>query len=344
MQSGAGLPGGRPAGGSRRDFLVHSACVAAAGSANAAAPTPPEPAPPLVFVSNVLADYLQLLMFRLRRDTFAPFDPPGFAQAPSLDELVAAPEAVASAGLTRYDQLHGFIATAFAGLPAKRVTSPRPRILCYSDNPPSLEAVQAVVAAGAPFFPAFETYWRQSVQPLVQAQIAGWREQDAAFHPLRKVIELQRMPLRAPRLEVVAMPFHPSGSGNYSPPAIFSSLFERPNLPWFLGHEASHLIWSEALGRPLSARPEAARVTALATANRVDVEETMCLFMQAEVSKRCGLSKPDLRMSTKLEAGPQKRLMIALEDGWDDYLADPRRWPDLQAYVLAKASAVLGQG
>jgi hypothetical protein len=323
---------------SRREFLVGAAYAATAGSAKAFAP----PAPPLVFVSSVLADYLQLLMFRLRRDIFPPFAPPGFAQAPSLDELVAIPEAVASAGLVRYDQLHGFIAAAFAGLPAQRVKTPQPRILSYSGNPPKLEAVQAVIAGGAPFFPAFKTYWRQSVQPLVQAQIAAWREQDASFHPLAKVIALQRMPLEAPQLQVVAMPFHPSGSGNYSPPAIFSSLFDKPNLPWFLGHEASHLIWSEALGRPLSARPDGPRVIALAASNKLDVEETMCLFMQAQVSKLCGLSKPDLQMSARLEAGPQKRLMAALEEGWDDYLADPARWPNLQVYVLKKAATVLG--
>jgi hypothetical protein len=328
-----------PAVASRRRFLVGGACTATAAAAAAGAAT--TSAPPLVFLSDVLADYLQLLMFRLRRDTFPPFDPPGFAQAPSLDELVAVPEAVASAGLTRYSQLRGFIATAFTGLPAPRVKTPRPRILSYSSNPPKLEAVQAVVAAGAPYFPAFQTYWRQSVQPLVQAQIAAWREQDATFHPLAKVIDLQRLPLRAPRLEVVAMPFHPSGSGNYSPPAIFSSLFDKPNLPWFLGHEASHLIWSEALGHPLSANPEGPRVIALAAASELDVEETMCLFMQAQVSKLCGLSKPDLRMSTRLEAGPQKRLMAALEDGWDDYLADRGRWPNLQVYVLAKAAEAL---
>ena len=312
--------------------------MAVLGAARAS--TPPQQPPPLVFRSSILADYLQLLMFRLRRDIFPPFDPPGFAHAPKLDELVAVPEAVASAGLNRYDQLHGFIAAAFTGLPAPRVKKPAPRILSYSDNPPKLEVVQAVVAAGAPFFPAFENYWHHSVEPLVQTQIAAWQQQDAVFHPLTKVIKLQRMPLRALRLQVVAMPFHPAGSGNYTPPAVFSSLFDKPNLPLFLGHEASHLVWSEALGHPLSAKPGAPRVIALAASNKVDVEETMCVFMQAQLSKSCGLSKPDLRMSTRVEAGPEKRLMAALEDGWDEYLADTKSWPDLQVYVLAKAAAV----
>ena len=324
---------------SRRQVLGGALALAAVGSARGAART--LAAPPLVFVSSPLADYLQLLMFRLSRDTFPPFDPPGFAKAPSLDDLVSVPEAVASAGLTDYGQLRGFIARAFAALPTQRVMRPQPRILSYSEHPPGLDMVQSVVAAGAPFYPAFQAYWRASVQPLVQAQIAGWRAQDAQFRPLQKVIDLQRLPLRAARLEVVAMPFHPSGSGNYTPPAIFSSLFDKPNLPWFLGHEASHLIWSEALGRPLAAAPEGAHAAALGKAKGVDVEETMCLFMQAQTSKLCGLSAADLKMSSKLKPGPQQRLMLALEGDWDAYRADPRRWPDLQAYVTEKAAAAL---
>jgi len=322
-----------------RRLVLAGGLSLAAGSALGA---PGLAAPPLSFVSNVLADYLQLLMFRLQRDTFPPFAPPGFAELPSLDELVAVPEAVASAGLTRYSALHGFIGEAFAGLPAKRVSRPHPRILSYSDHPPDLQTVQKVVAAGEPYFEPFKAHWAKSVRPAVEAQIAAWRQQDATFHPLQKVIALQRLPLRAARLEVVAMPYHPSGSGNYTPPAIFSSLFEKPNLPWFLGHEASHLIWSEALGTPIARQPEAARLLPRAKAKGVDVEETMCLFMQAQISKACGLSKPDLRMSTRVDAGPQKQLLAAMEDGWDGYLTDPVRWPDLQAYVLDKTKAAIG--
>jgi len=310
-------------------------------AAGAARPAPGLRAPPLTFVSNVLADYLQLLLFRLQRDTFPPFGPPGFAELPTLDELVSVPEAVASAGVTRYSALRGFIGEAFAGLPATRVARPRPRILCYSDHPPDLQAVQKVVAAGEPYFEPFKAYWEKSVRPAVQAQIDGWRQQDATFHPLRKVIDLQRLPLRAARLEVVAMPFHPSGSGNYTPPAIFSSLFEKPNLPWFLGHEASHLIWSEAVGTPFARQAEAAHLVQLAKAKKLDPEETMCLFMQAQISKACGLSKPDLKMSARVDAGPQRQLLVAMEDGWDGYLADAKRWPHLQTYVLEKTKAVV---
>ena len=136
-------------------------------------------------------------------------------------------------------------------------------------------------------------------------------------------------------------PFHPSGSGNYSPAAIYSSLFDEPNLCWFLGHEGSHLIWSAAHGTPPERIPGAAALLEAAKARKLDVEETMCLFMQVQLSKACGATKAGFRLSTQLPEGLQKALMVALEEGWDGYRADARRWPDLQAYVLDKAKAVV---
>lgn len=297
--------------------------------------------PQLVFVSNMLADYLHLLLFRASKPEFPPFAPPGFDKAPRLGAFVAVPEAVASARLVRYDQLRPFIATTFAALPATRVGPPHPKILSYSDTPVALAEVQRVVAAGRPFFPAFADYWHLHIEPKVRAQIAAWQLQDARSHPLQELIRLQRLSLRSARLQAVAMPFHPAASGNYSPAAIYSSLFERPNLCWFLGHEASHLIWSAAVGTPLESRAEAAPILARAAAQKIDLEETMCLLMQVQLSKACGETPASYRISAEFEAGPRKKLLVALEDDWDTYRADPRRWPNLQVYVLDKARVAL---
>ena len=297
--------------------------------------------PRLVFGSNMLADYLHVLLYRLPHDGFPPFSPPGFDEVPKLDALVAVPEVVASAGLTRYTALHPFVARAFAQLPAKRVMRPVPRILSYSQHPPALADVLRVIDAGAPYYPAFRAYWNLHVRAAVESQIAGWRDQDSRLQPMRVLTNFQRLPLKAPQLLVFAMPFHPSGSGNYSPPAIFSSLFDKPNLPWFLGHEGSHLIWSEAVGTPIASQPGAASALSLAQARKVDLEETMCLCMQVKTSIACGLSKPDRRISNDFPAGPQKRLLTAMEDDWPAYVAHPERWPNLQRYVIDKAMAAL---
>jgi hypothetical protein len=298
-------------------------------------------APPLRFGSNMLADYLHVLLYRLPHDAYPPFAPPGFDKVPTLDALVAVPELVASAGLKRYSQLEPFVSKVFAQLPAQRVKDPVPRILSYSDGAPHVSEVIRVIQAGAPYFPLFLTYWNQHVRSKVESQIAGWRDQDAHFHPMQALTGFQRLPLRARRLLVFAMPFHPSGSGNYSPPAIFSSLFDKPNLPWFLGHEGSHLIWSEALGTPLATQPGAQAALALALAHKLDLEETMCLCMQVKTSIACGLSKPDRRISDNVSDPSQKRLLVAMEDDWPAYLAHPDRWPNLQRYVIDKAMTAL---
>jgi len=323
----------------RRSVLTGSAALLAAWPMLGA--TVSMAAPPLAFGSNMLADYLHVLLYRLPHDDYPPFAPPGFDKVPTVDALVAVPEVVASAGLRSYGQLHPFVRRAFAALPVKRVMHPVPRILSYSEHPPALAQVLNVIDAGASYFPAFRIYWDQHVRSKVESQIAGWRDQDAHFHPLQVLTGFQRLPLRARRLLVFAMPFHPSGSGNYSPPAIFSSLFDKPNLPWFLGHEGSHLIWSEAVGTPLATQPGAQAALSLALAHKLDLEETMCLCMQVKTSIACGLSKPDRRISDNVSDPSQKRLLVAMEDDWPAYLAHPERWPNLQRYVIDKAMMAL---
>ena len=67
----------------------------------------------------------------------------------------------------------------------------------------------------------------------------------------------------------------------------------------------------------------------------------MCLCMQVKTSIACGLSKADRRISGDFPAGPQKRLLVAMEDDWSAYLANPERWPNLQRYVIDKAMTAL---
>lgn len=320
-----------------RRTLVAGSLAFAAGTSFAATPTPA-----LSFQSSALADYLHLLFFRAKKERFKPFNMEGFKSAPQIDELVAVPEAVSSAGLTRYDELAGFVADAFAALPRREVERPSPRKLCFSDNPPKLDEVQAVIAAGAPYFAAFQMYWRSEVAPHVIAQIEDWRRQDAAQSPLDILVRLHRLPpIRAARLQVCAMPFHPAGSANYSPAAVYTSVFKKADLGRVLGHEASHLMWSSALGTDWKSHPQAASVASAAKLRDIDVEEAMCMHMQFALSKAMGLTEAGFSIAQRWENGGQKQLLLALEAGWEDYLADPGRWPNSIDYVLTKAAAIL---
>lgn len=293
------------------------------------------------FISNPLADYLHLLFFRAKKSRFATFEAPGFEAAPQLEYLLAVPELVAAAGLTDYAQVEPFVAETFAALPALRVSTPEPRILSYGNLPAPLDEVLSVIRTGAPFHDPFMTYWRREVAPQVTGQIEAWKTQDQAHRPLQRLTQLHRLPLRSERFLLAAMPFHPAGSANYSPAGVYTSLFRTPDLGRVLGHEASHLLWSAAVGTDWKAHSLAASVTGLAEAKEVDVEETMCLLMQTILSQEGGVQPPEYRVSSDLEAGPQRELMTALETGWSNYLTNAVRWPTLIDYVLETALATL---
>lgn len=326
----------------RRAALIGTLGLGVVGAAPVRAlPSPPIPAPVIEFISNPLADYLHLLFFRAKKTRFAAFDAPGFEAAPQLEYLLAVPELVAAAGLTDYAQVEPFVAETFAALPALRVSEPQPRILSYGSLPAPLDEVLAVIRAGAPFHDPFMTYWRHVVSPHVATQIEAWKAQDQAHRPLQRLTEMHRLPLRSNRFLLAAMPFHPAGSANYSPAGVYTSLFRTPDLGRVLGHEASHLLWSAAVGTDWTAHPLAASVKALAEPKEVDVEETMCLLMQTILSQACGVQPPEYRVSSDLEAGAQRELMTALEGGWSAYLADAARWPTLIDYVLETARTTL---
>ncbi|MFJ6024335.1 hypothetical protein ACIQC9_07040 [Brevundimonas sp. NPDC092305] len=294
----------------------------------------------LRFVSNSLADYLHLLFFRAAKPRLPAFTAPGFETAPTLDSLVAVPELVAAAGLREYRELAPFVSETFAALPQARILCPKPLILSYRASPPTLSDVLAVISAGEPWYEAFGTYWQAGVKPVVEAQIAAWRRQNDAGRPLDGLLRMHRLPLRADGLVLAAMPFHPAGSANYTPAGVYTGLFRTPDLGRVLGHEASHLLWSKAVGTDWKSHPLAPSVRARFEPADVDVEETMCLLVQTRLSQDIGVQPSDYRVSSDLEAGLQRDLMIALERDWTDYLSDAGRWPNLIDYVLDTASTL----
>lgn len=317
---------------SRRHLMASGLAIAATPAW--AFPAPVSAAPTIEFVSNPLADFLHLLFFRSVKTRFAAFEAPGFADAPQLEFLLAVPELVAAAGLTEYPKLEPFVAETFAALPALRVSAPVPRILAYGDSPAQVSPVLEIIRAGVPFYEPFQDYWKHEVGHHVDSQISAWRDQDQQYRPLERLIEMHRLPLRSERFLLAAMPFHPAGSANYSPASVFTSLFRTPDLGRVLGHEASHLLWSAAVGFDWRSHPLGDRAKTLGDAVDVDIEETMCLLMQTVLSQACGVQKPEYRVSSDLSEGSQQTLMVALEKDWTTYLADEGRWPTLVDYVL----------
>ena len=287
--------------------------------------------PRLDFRTSVLGDYLHLLIFREAKPRLPTFQhdslPPRPVDIPM--PLYGLAEFATLGGVSAYTGLVPFMRELAGGAPDEPLRT-------------DLDRAAAVLAGGAAAFPAFEVFWRAHLAGPVQAQIDAWREQDAAFAPMDRLVRLHRLPpIRAAVLSVVAMPFHPSATGTVSPLGVYSSLSSKPNLPWFLGHEGTHLLWSEGVGAHWTAHPWAERAAAAARPHDLDLEEMACLLMQVALAQDCQVTPADYRISAAFPDGPRKQLLAALEAGWATYAASPDRWPTLIDYVLETALATL---
>ncbi|MFJ6023612.1 hypothetical protein ACIQC9_03315 [Brevundimonas sp. NPDC092305] len=287
----------------------------------------------LEFMSSPLGDYLHVLLVRADKPALPVFRPDGFPAAPEPGILASIPERVARQQLTAYDDVEPLIrAHVSRGLEAGEAAS------AMAELAPSFEYLRL----GKPFYEAFEAYWRENVQALSQAQISEWRLQNEQHGLLDRLATLHRLPgLKVDALPVVAMPFHASGSGTVDPPGVYSSLSRRPNLGWFLGHEATHLIWSGATGTEWEAHPLASRARALAEPRSIDLEEIACLLMQVALPQSCGMIPADYRISAAFPDGGMKRLLGSLEENLTIYQTDAVRWPTLIDYVLETSLTAL---
>jgi|HubBroStandDraft_1064217.scaffolds.fasta_scaffold403884_1 hypothetical protein len=54
-----------------------------------------------------------------------------------------------------------------------------------------------------------------------------------------------------------------------------------------------------------------------------DVEEALCLLMQAKMSIASGFTAKDFRSSDRLKPSPRKTLLVALENNWVSYTKSP---------------------
>ncbi|MBZ4329956.1 hypothetical protein [Corallococcus sp. AS-1-12] len=314
------------------------------GGCAASRPPPATPRPvTLRFLQSPYADYLFFLFYRDTERVPAMESVP-LGDIPTLDSLVALPEMVASRQVERYEDIFPLMEPYQS--PAGRVAvKPVPRILAYSDELPSYEAIRNIVTRGQGAFPAFLKIWREQVLPEEERTLRVWREQAEQCSPMERLQRLTRMRFPSESLDVASLLFHPSGSANYSPPGVYSGTFPTPNLPWTLGHEATHLLVDVHVGANWQRFPSADK--AIQRAETVglkarDLEETLSLLMQVKLAQACGTKPPDYRLSVRLGAGePKRALLEALERDWETYLESPERYPTVVDYLVSQTLAVL---
>jgi len=307
----------------------------------------PVPATPrsveLHFVSSPYADYLFYLFYR---DTAlvpdmksVPLD-----SIPQLEQLISLPEMVVSSDVRKYQDIFPLM-ELYRTATGRVTTSPPLRILFHGASLPKYEELRSIVVRGEDAFPVFLKVWDESVRPEEERNIQAWREQAARCDPMARLQALTRLRFPGTSLDVASIMFHPAGSANYTPLSIYSTTFEHPNLPWTLGHEATHLLVDAHVGANWRQYPAAAKVIARARAAGLDaddIEESLSLLMQVKLSQACGTKPQDYRLSDKFDSKDPKRALVAsLEDGWDAYQIDPLRWPNVIDYLLDRTLVAL---
>lgn len=281
------------------------------------------------FVKSAAADYMLYLFFRStgKFDTLEKAVPLG--KIPTLDERISLPEVAASSNIASYSDLYPLIE------PYKTAKSlvvsmgdDRYRILAYSYEMPSYEKVRLILDDGAAEYPAFVKYWNDNIAAAESAQIAAWKQQDAAWHPVQGLQSLARMRFPSSSLDIAALALHGSGSGNTDPEGIYTTLFSKPNLAWVVGHEGTHLLVDQFGGHNWRMLPGAQKAIQLAVARGAtgdDLEEALCLLMQAKLSQVYGQTLADFRVSAKLSPSLKKDVLVNLENRWPEYQTNSRQ-------------------
>jgi hypothetical protein len=175
-----------------------------------------------------------------------------------------------------------------------------------------------------PHYAAFYSYWRMHISPQEDRVEREWRLQNRNQPPVAKLEELERLSFPFSTIKVDLMALQPQGSSMQGPPTIFTTLAV-PSLAWAVGHEGTHMMLGPK-GADWRSRPNGAEAAArmkAAGGSEYDVEEALCLLMQAKLSIAAGMTPQDYRTSAGLKASPRKTLLLALERDWTLYLDRP---------------------
>lgn len=235
------------------------------------------------------------------------------------DDLVRGAAAISEEELAPLERPAPFVAEAVASEPSiLDYASFRAAVLRIAPDRPD---IWRLVDAGEAHFQAFADFWRSDIQPREEETIATWQKQWASCHPFERLQQMTGLPFPFEQLDIVALALHPSGSGRQDPPVgLYSSLFKKPNLAWFVGHEGGHLLFARRGGADWKAHPLAPRALLLVRergGDEYDLEESLSLFLQVSVSKECGLTPRERVFSEGLRDIPLRQKIVAeMERRW----------------------------
>lgn len=295
----------------------------------------------LKYLHDPYADYLFYLLYREPKDY--PLDSLlKLNSIPTLPTLISIQEIVASAQIKSYHQIYKY-AELYRTPKSRKIDKPVPKIIAYSDQIPNYDSLMFILQQGEAHFDTFYRYWKEKIEPDELKTIQSWRTQDSMYHPFETLQQIERIKFKSHNLDVGCIALHLAGSGNYSPPGVYTSIFRKPDLSRVLGHEGTHLLLTPYYGRDWRKHALAQQAIELAGKNNLtadDLEEMLCIFMQTKLSQQFGYTDPSKRMSVVFrEEKAKQELLAAMEDNWDDYLSNRRKYKDIIAFMLTCATS-----
>ncbi|MET0461764.1 MAG: hypothetical protein ABW007_01365 [Chitinophagaceae bacterium] len=283
------------------------------------------PPPVVQFVHSPLGDYLYLLFNRKTLSDHPDIDSlAGIRDLATLEELIALPEIVISLQINTYAEIYPVLDRFYKNARSTTLHDPFPKKLGFGEQLPSYDTILALIKAGEPHFNRFDSLWQQLILPAIILQTNTWKKQLTDLRVLENYQRLTRLTLKTDTLQIGALAYHLAGSANYHPTGIYTSLFKTPNLPWVIGHEGTHLLLTGPAGMNWMQSPRVAKLTKLATLRETslyELEEAMCHFMQAQLSKSCGTKPADFPIASRYEKGMLQELLVYWETNWPQYLA-----------------------
>lgn len=195
---------------------------------------------------------------------------------------------------------------------------------------------------GEPHYPAFLSFWQEHIAPSEERTITAWRKQGDDWSPVSHLEQMERLrfPFSSIKIDIFAL--DPQGSSMQGPPTIFTTT-RVPSLAWAIGHEGTHMMLGPkgADWKKRKRADEAIRLMVASGGSDYDVEEALCLLMQAKMSIAFGATPKDYLSSKDFTAvSPRRTLLLALEHDWPSYLSSPDT--NIADYLIAETIKTVG--
>jgi len=273
----------------------------------------------ITFAKSPYADFLFYLLYR----STGPYPDLATAVAitdiPPLDGSSFLPEDSITSGVANYAVLY--------------------QLATHHDDPARLSDM---LKKAEPRYPAFYSFWEQRIGPNEDQTAKAWAKQDSEWNPVAHLEKMERLKFPFSSIKIDLLALDPQGSSMQGPPTIFTTL-EVPSLAWAIGHEGTHMMVGPN-GANWTARKSGDEAVRLMKANGgsdYDVEEALCLLMQAKMSIAFGATTKDLRSSDRLRPSPRKTLLTALENDWESYTKSPNL--DAADWLIAETLKTFGE-